>query len=323
MLCPARLGVSGAPVSWILLSRTPSQHPAVSGRRSRGLPAPAPNSSGPPVPLQSRQCLPGFTPGPVVPCSLSSLGVCQGPEPHLKLSGLAACPRVTPSPRRRFAPSLSLSWPCSVPDPFWGLARVLEQRHFAAQQSASSVGPPGPDRHLRHSRKISPASPAILRSGAQREATAPTAVRPPSSPGAARLQERRLAAPRLGATSPGLPGPLQHLRRRWRTRPESPVALSRLPSRHFGSRPHARPRLRPHAQASGHQSLLLADSGTLRGHRGGPLTLDPFHRLRPTAWTPIGPGKVRFRAHSRRPLRSEKFRRAPSPGPWPRPHRDI
>ncbi|KAJ1208958.1 hypothetical protein NDU88_004337 [Pleurodeles waltl] len=92
----------------------------------------------------------------------------KGPEPHLKLSGLAACPRVTLSPRRRFAPSLSLSWPCSVPDPFWGLARVLEQRHFTTQQSASSVGPPGPNRHLRHSRKTPPASPALLRPAAQR-----------------------------------------------------------------------------------------------------------------------------------------------------------
>ncbi|KAJ1194386.1 hypothetical protein NDU88_003675 [Pleurodeles waltl] len=162
-------------------------------------------------------------------------------------------------------------------------------------------------------------APEPPRPAAQREATTSIAGRPPYSPGAARLQGRRLAAPRLGATSPGLPGPLRHLRHRWRTRPESPIAPSRPPSRRFRSRPHARPRLRPRAQASGPQSLRRVDSGTLRGRHGGPPTFGPFRRLRPTAWTSIGPGKVRFRTLSRRPLRSEKFRRAPSPGPWPRP----
>ncbi|KAJ1138558.1 hypothetical protein NDU88_004939 [Pleurodeles waltl] len=133
------------------------------------------------------------------------------------------------------------------------------------------------------------------------------------------------AAGRLPRPPPLFSGPQPSTRPQLRSRAgpcilqESPVAPSRLPSRRFGSRPHARPRLRLRAQASGHQSLLLADSGTLRGRRGGPLMLDPFRRLRPTAWTPIGPEKARFRTLTRRPLRSEKFRRAPSPGPWPRP----
>ncbi|KAJ1203773.1 hypothetical protein NDU88_007554 [Pleurodeles waltl] len=66
------------------------------------------------------------SPGPVVLYSLRFFSVCQGPELYLKSSGLAACPRVAPSPRRCVAPSLSLSRPRSVPDPFWGLARVQE-----------------------------------------------------------------------------------------------------------------------------------------------------------------------------------------------------
>ncbi|KAJ1106913.1 hypothetical protein NDU88_004311 [Pleurodeles waltl] len=46
----------------------------------------------------------------------------------------------------------------------------------------------------------------------------------------------------------------------------------------------------PRAQASGHQSLLLADSGTLRCRRGGPPTLDPFRRLRSHS---LDPGRPR------------------------------
>ncbi|KAJ1204318.1 hypothetical protein NDU88_008096 [Pleurodeles waltl] len=65
------------------------------------------------------------SPGPVVLCSLRFFGVCQGPEPCLKSSGLTVCPRVRPSPRNLPAPLLTHSWPRTVPNPFWGLARVL------------------------------------------------------------------------------------------------------------------------------------------------------------------------------------------------------
>ncbi|KAJ1197326.1 hypothetical protein NDU88_001186 [Pleurodeles waltl] len=59
--------------------------------------------------------------------------------------------------------------------------------------------------------------------------------------------------------------------------------------------------------------------GTFQGRHGGPNTPGRFRRLDPSARTSIGPERVRFCTFSRRPLRSEKFRRAPSPGPWPRP----
>ncbi|KAJ1109634.1 hypothetical protein NDU88_006994 [Pleurodeles waltl] len=212
------------------------------------------------------------SPGPVVLCSLRFFGVCQGPEPCLKSSGLAVCP-----------------------------------------QSAPSAGPPCPNRPLRHRRESPPASPAIF--------GPPSRLGPQPSPEAQpRSRARSRALPRppasVGAVSShpdwarpylGSQAPLRYLRCRWGARPASPAALSRPPSRRYGSRLHARPRLRPRAQASGFQCLRRADSGTLRSRRRGPPTLGPLRRLRPTAWTSIGPGKVRFRTFTRRPLRSEIF----------------
>ncbi|KAJ1132250.1 hypothetical protein NDU88_010576 [Pleurodeles waltl] len=215
------------------------------------------------------------SPGPAVLCSFRFFGVCQGPEPHLKSSGLTVCPR-----------------------------------------SASSAGPPCPNRPLRHSKEIPPASPAIFgplsHLGPQpspeaqpRSRARPRALPGPPASGGASSSHPDWARPYLGSQAP-----LRHLRCRWGAHPASPAAQSRPPSRRFGSRLHTRPRLRPRAQASGFHFLRRADSGTLRGRRGSPPTLGPLRRLRPTAWTSIGLGKVRFRTFTRRPLRSERFRRA-------------
>ncbi|KAJ1180699.1 hypothetical protein NDU88_005916 [Pleurodeles waltl] len=62
----------------------------------------------------------------------------------------------------------------------------------------------------------------------------------------------------------------------------------------------------------------ISPPSTLRGRRVGPHSLGHFLRLSPSARTSTGPEKARFRTFSRRPIWSEKFRRAPSPGPWPR-----
>ncbi|KAJ1145508.1 hypothetical protein NDU88_011794 [Pleurodeles waltl] len=78
--------------------------------------------------------------------------------------------------------------------------------------------------------------------------------------GAARIQERHLASPRLGTFSPGLPGPNQLLRSRGETRPASPAVLGRPPTRRAGSQPSARLRPRPRSQASGPQARRRAVS---------------------------------------------------------------
>ncbi|KAJ1208034.1 hypothetical protein NDU88_003424 [Pleurodeles waltl] len=109
----------------------------------------------------------------------------------------------------------------------------------------STVGPSGPNRQLCRSGGTPLASPAVLgptaleppRSAAPPGATTPIAGQPPYSPGAAPLQELCLAAPRLGATTLGLSGPFRHFRNRGGTRPGSPAAPLRLPSRRVGSRP--------------------------------------------------------------------------------------
>ncbi|KAJ1096415.1 hypothetical protein NDU88_001557 [Pleurodeles waltl] len=122
--------------------------------------------------------------------------------------------------------------------------------------------------------------------------------------------------PRLDAVTLGLSGPLRNPRHRGETRP--PL---RLPSRRFRPRPSTRPRLRPRSQASRPRAQQLTGfaPGTLRGRRKGPRPLGHSLRPSPSARTPAGPERARFQALSRRPLRSEKFRRVPSPGPWPRP----
>ncbi|KAJ1143243.1 hypothetical protein NDU88_009554 [Pleurodeles waltl] len=166
-----------------------------------------------------------------------------------------------------------------------------------------------------------PTAPAPPWSTAEHEAATPIAGRPLYFQGAARIQERRLASPRLGTFSPGLPGPNRLLRSRGETRPESPAVLGRPPTRRAGSRPSARSRPRPRGQASGPQARRRAVSAPRHfpGSPRGPNTPGRFRRLDPSTRTSIGPERVRFCMFSRRPLRSEKFRRAPSPGPWPRP----
>ncbi|KAJ1129584.1 hypothetical protein NDU88_007951 [Pleurodeles waltl] len=202
--------------------------------------------------------------------------------------------------------------PCSIISPL----RRPTERVFSWATVPQSASPPqqvdsaGVPRYLR---AFEPPRPAARPGGATSISGSPSC-----SPGAVRLRGRLLVAPRLGAPYLGSQAPLRHLRCRWGARPASPAAQSRPPSRRFGSRLHTRPRLRPRAQASGFHS----NSSTLRGRRRSPPTLGPLRRLRPTAWTSIGPGKVRFRTFTRRPLRSERFRRAPSPDPWPRPSLD-
>ncbi|KAJ1106255.1 hypothetical protein NDU88_003658 [Pleurodeles waltl] len=276
------------PVSWILLPRTPSQHPGVSGRRSLGPPhsgtqlkrttCPAtisPVSTG----VHTRARCPLFTPllqcvsGPRAPPQVKRP---RGLPPVHPVTSASLC-SVTLSLTALLRPRSFLG---PRPSPRIVPLRRPTERLFSWATGPQPASPPQQEDSSgvpRYSQAPEPPRPA-----AQREATTSIAGRPPYSPGAARL-----AAPRLGATSPGLPGPLRHLRRRWRTRPESPVAPSRPPSRHFGSRPHARPQLRPRAQASGPQSLRRADSGTLRGRRGGqwgptharPLPPAPPHSL--------------------------------------------
>ncbi|KAJ1207579.1 hypothetical protein NDU88_002970 [Pleurodeles waltl] len=131
-----------------------------------------------------------------------------------------------------------------------------------------AVSDRGPNRQLRRSGGTPLASPAVLgptaleppRSAAPPGATTSIAGRLPYSPGAARLQEHCLAAPRLGATTLGLSGPFRHFRsHRGGARPGSPAAPLRLPSHRVGSRPDARPRPRPRAQASGSRAHQRAD----------------------------------------------------------------
>ncbi|KAJ1093529.1 hypothetical protein NDU88_006629 [Pleurodeles waltl] len=161
----------------------------------------------------------------------------------------------------------------------------------AAPQNVSTVGPPGPIRQLRHSGGTPLASPAVLgptaleppQPAAPPGATTSFAGLPPYSPGAARLQERCLAAPRLGATTLGLSGPLRHLSRCGGTRPGSPASPCRLPSRRVGSRLNARPRLRPRAQASGPRARQRADFASRHspGSQRGPTHARPLPPAQP------------------------------------------
>ncbi|KAJ1218675.1 hypothetical protein NDU88_006252 [Pleurodeles waltl] len=111
------------------------------------------------------------------------------------------------------------------------------------------------------------------------------------------------------------PDPYRHLRCSGETRPESPAV--------FG--PTALGSLQPAVQhettASGPCPRGRASFAprTLWGRHGGPATPGYRRQCNTSARTRIGPEKVRFLTFSRRPLRSEKFRRAPSLDPWPRP----
>ncbi|KAJ1181137.1 hypothetical protein NDU88_006347 [Pleurodeles waltl] len=144
------------------------------------------------------------SPGYVFLYSLRFFRVWQGPELHLQSNSLAVCSRDAPSPRCRVAPTLSLGL---APSPI--LSGGPRPCPRIAPQDVSTVGPSGPNRQLRRSGGGPLASPAVLgptaleppRSAAPPVATTSIAGRLPYSPGAARLQERCLAAPRLGATT--------------------------------------------------------------------------------------------------------------------------
>ncbi|KAJ1176954.1 hypothetical protein NDU88_002221 [Pleurodeles waltl] len=161
----------------------------------------------------------------------SRYNLTRGPELHLQSNSLVVCSRDALSPRRRVAPALSLGL---TPSPI-----------ISAPQDVSTVGPSGPNRQPRRSGGIPLASPAVLgpiapeppRSADPPGDTTPIAGRPPCSPGAARLRESCLAAPRLGAATLGLSGPFRHFRCRGGIRPGSPAAPLRLPSHRAGSRP--------------------------------------------------------------------------------------
>ncbi|KAJ1218904.1 hypothetical protein NDU88_006475 [Pleurodeles waltl] len=107
--------------------------------------------------------------------------------------------------------------------------------------------------------------------------------------------------PGLGTFSPGL-------RSRGETRPESPAVLGRPPTRALD---HGLARGRGLGRTARPSALKLAEGpfpppGTFPGRHGGPNTPGRFRRLDPSAWTSIGPERVRFCTFSRRPLRSEK-----------------
>ncbi|KAJ1118816.1 hypothetical protein NDU88_007003 [Pleurodeles waltl] len=124
------------------------------------------------------------------------------------------------------------------------------------------------------------------------------------------------ARPHLGSRAPtGIPAAAGRLVQSpplfWAIRPRAASGRGPTQGRSFVRPP------RPPA-------LDLADGpipppGTLWGRHRGPITPSHFRRLSPSAQTLIGPEKALSRPFSRRPLRSEKFRRAPSPGPSPRP----
>ncbi|KAJ1140337.1 hypothetical protein NDU88_006694 [Pleurodeles waltl] len=175
------------------------------------------------------------SPGYIFLYLLRFFRVCQGPELHLQSNSLAVCSRDAPSPLRRVAPTLSLGL---APSPILSVSRNSTTGHVYSWAI-------GPQPATLPQRGTPLASPAVLgptaleppRSAAPPGATTPIAGRPPYSPGAVRLQERCLAAPRLGATTLGLSGPFRHFRSRGGTRPGSPAAQLRLPSRRVGSQP--------------------------------------------------------------------------------------
>ncbi|KAJ1091902.1 hypothetical protein NDU88_005016 [Pleurodeles waltl] len=152
---------------------------------------------------------------------------------------------------------------------------------------------------------------------AQREAAISIAGRPQYFQGAARIQECRRSAPPQGASSLGPLGPHRLPRSSGETRPESPAVFGPSALKPRQSAACFGRATRPPALvfAAGPISPL----GTFRGRHRGPITPGYRRQRNPSARTPIGPEKVRFLTFSRRPLRSEKFRRPPSPGPWPRP----
>ncbi|KAJ1162274.1 hypothetical protein NDU88_002742 [Pleurodeles waltl] len=87
------------------------------------------------------------------------------------------------------------------------------------------------------------------------------------------------------------------------------------------SRLNSRPRLQPHDQAASPRPRGQARSARQcpLGSPQGPIMPGARRRNNSSDRTPIGPETACFFTISRRPLRSEKIRRAPSPDPWPRP----
>ncbi|KAJ1157605.1 hypothetical protein NDU88_010310 [Pleurodeles waltl] len=266
------------------------------------------------------------SPGYVFLYSLRFFRVCQGPELHLQSNSLAVCSRDTPSPRRCVAPTLSLGLaPSPILIPFRRATPVSKnsttERVYSwaigpqpatPPQRGDSSGVPRCPRADRP-RAASVRSPARGHNLDRGPAPVFSWGRPP--PGAL---PRRTPT---GRNHSRALGPLPALPQPGGTRPGSPATPLRLPSRRVGSRPtrgHGFGRvLRPPAPELANGPI--SHPGTLRGRRVGPHSLGHFLQLSPSARTSTGPEKVRFRMFSRRPLRSEKFRHAPSPGPWPRP----
>ncbi|KAJ1212732.1 hypothetical protein NDU88_000381 [Pleurodeles waltl] len=259
---------------------------AVSSQGSRlgavpGRSTPASTSNGLPVPPQSHQCPEGLT-RVYCPLLFRYFSVCQGPGLHLQSSGPAACPLVAPPPQRRAAPSPSRTR--AGPYPLWGTTFAQGQHRSAFRRGLSLIGPLGPNRHLRRSGETRLESPAVLgpaapeppRSAAQREASISFAGRPLHFQGAARLQKRRFAAPRLGASLLGLPGPHWHLRGRGETRPESPAVLGPIAlTLHRVAAPRKAPAARPGPRPLNSPTGRFhppAPSGVATGVRSRPAT---------------------------------------------------
>ncbi|KAJ1200168.1 hypothetical protein NDU88_003995 [Pleurodeles waltl] len=216
---------------------------------------------------------------------------------------------------------LSLSQPCAVPNPFRGATPVSKnsttERIYSwaigpqpatLPQRGDSSGVPRCPRADRP-RAASVRSPARGHNLDRRPAPVFSWGRPP--PGAL---PRRTATGRYHSRAPS--GTSAAAGGLVRGPPPSRSVCPHAVSNHGPKRGRGFGRvLRPPAPELANGPISPAS--TLRGRRVGPHSLGHFLRLSPSARTSTGPEKVRFRTFSRRPLWSEKFRRAPPPGPWP------
>ncbi|KAJ1082851.1 hypothetical protein NDU88_003016 [Pleurodeles waltl] len=278
--------------------------------------------------ISAHRGLPGFT----VRYSFRFFSVCQGPGHHLQSSGLQHAPwshrhlgvvllRLPHGPA--LAPTLSLG-PRLCP----GAAPLRLPTGCVFNWA------PGPQPASPPQRRDSSGVPRCPRAGRPRAASVRSPARGPNllrgpAPvfsGGRPPPEALLRRTPIGRVLTWAPGPPL-------APPRSQGDSSRVPRCFWAVRPHAASGRGPtqgrgFGRATRPPALEIADGpipppGTLRGRHRGPITPSHFRRLRLSARTLIGPEKARFRTFSRRPLRSDKFRRAPSTCPWPRPHKQV